>query len=469
MTFSERLQEIRTGFERPFWVANITEIFERLSYYGAFASLALYLQEKLNFSTEQTGTLTGLFGGMVWFLAIFGGAAADRLGFRRALSMAYLILAAAYFLIGSIGSSWLAPVRNAVPLGLFVGCILILPALGISMVKPCVVGTTARASKENVRSIGYSIYYTMVNIGGALGPLFAGWAHRHLGVENVYRVAAVSVFAMFFVVIIFFREPRKAGDAPPPSIATVARNFCIVVGNYRLVLPVLLVALLLRIGMMIYPSYNVPWWIWCAFLILVLAGLSRFMWFLVLFTGYWVVFWQQYISLPGYIHGYINSSAAVETILVTDGLTVICLTLAVNYLTRKIPAFQAVILGTVITSVSWVILALRPTIWGAVLSLFVLALGEIIQSPRYYEYISRLAPPGQQGTYMGFAFLPIGIGSLIGGWFGGTLLHHFGEVTHQPARIWWSVTAVGLVTAALLWIYDQTLRTSGTSPTGNDK
>ena len=244
---------------------------------------------------------------MVWFLAIFGGAAADRLGFRRALSMAYLILAAAYFLIGSIGASWLAPVRNAVPLGLFVGCILILPALGISMVKPCVVGTTARASKENVRSIGYSIYYTMVNIGGALGPYFASWAHRHLGVENVYRVAAVSVFAMFFVVIIFFREPRKAGDAPPPSIATVARNFCIVVGNYRLVLPVLLVALLLRIGLMIYPRYAVPWWVWCAFLILVLAGISRFMWFLVLFTGYWVVFWQQYISLPGYIHGYINS------------------------------------------------------------------------------------------------------------------------------------------------------------------
>src|ERR1019366_6148446 len=162
-------------------------------------------------------------------------------GGRRALSMAYLILAAAYFLIGSIGASWLAPVRNAVPLGLFVGCILILPALGISLVKPCVVGTTARASKENVRSIGYSIYYTMVNIGGALGPLVAGWAHRNLGVENVYRIAALSVFAMFFVVIIFFREPRKAGDAPPPSIATVARNFCVVVGNWRLVLPVLTV------------------------------------------------------------------------------------------------------------------------------------------------------------------------------------------------------------------------------------
>jgi POT family proton-dependent oligopeptide transporter len=457
LTFGERLQEIRTGFERPFWVANITEIFERLSYYGAFASLALYLQGKLKFSTEQTGTLTGLFGGMVWFMAMFGGAAADRLGFRRALSLAYLLLAAAYLLIGSIAAPWLAPIRNAMPLGLFVGVILVLPALGVALVKPCVVGTTARASKENVRSIGYSIYYTMVNIGGALGPLYASWAHQHLGVENVYRVAALSVFAMFFVVVLFFREPKKADDAPPPSFATVARNFCVVVGNAWIVLPAFGLALALRISMFFLP-YAIPWWVWLGLFGIVLAGASRFLWFLLIFTGYWVVFWQQYISLPGFIQNYVDAKAPVELVLVSDGLTVICLTLAINYLTRKIPAFPAVILGTVITSLSWIILALQPTVWGAVMALIVLALGEIIQAPRYYEYISRLAPPGQQGTYMGFAFLPIGIGSIIGGWFGGTVVHRFGEVAHRPAMIWYSVTAVGLATAALLWVYDLVIR-----------
>ena len=416
MSFRQRLEEIRTGFERPFWVANLSEIFERLSYYGAFASLALYLQLKLNFSTQQTGTLTGIFGGMVWFLAIFGGAAADKLGFRRALSLAYLILAAAYFLIGSIGASWLAPIRNAVPLSLFVGCILILPALGISLVKPCVVGTTARASKENVRSIGYSIYYTMVNIGGASGPYVASWAHRHLGVENVFRVAALSVFAMFFAVLIFFREPNKVSDGAVPSVAETLRNFFTVLSNHK------------------------------------------FMLFLLVFTGYWIVFWQQYITLPGYIHGYISAGADVELILITDGLAVICLTLLINYLIRKIPAFQCVILGTLITSLSWLIVAFQPTVLGAVLSIFVLALGEMIQAPRYYEYISRLAPPGQQGTYMGFAFLPIGIGSLIGGWFGGRVMHQFGEVAQQPQRAWYAITAVGLLTALLLWIYDRIVK-----------
>ncbi len=457
MSFSQRFDEIRTGFERPFWVANISEIFERLSYYGVFASLALYIQGKLNFSTEQTGTLTGLFGGMVWFLAIFGGAIADRLGFRRALSLAYLILAAAYFLIGSIGSSWLAPVRNAVPLTLFVGFILILPALGVALVKPCVVGTTARASKENVRSIGYSIYYTMVNIGGAAGPYAAGWVHDHFGVEYVFRLAALGVFVMFFFVLIFFREPRKAGDAPPPSIIQVARNFCVVLGNYWLVLPTLLVALILAVGSYFY-GFAVPSWVWVGLLLLALAGISKFMWFLVLFTGYWIVFWQQYIILPGYIEGYINAHVSVEKILVTDGAVVICLTLAVNFLMRKIPTFQAVILGTVISSLSWLIVAFWPTVSGAVFSLGFLALGEIIQAPRYYEYIAKLAPPGQQGTYMGFAFLPIGIGSIIGGWFGGRLMHQFAEVAHRPERVWYAITTVGLLTALLLWIYDRVVK-----------
>ncbi len=418
MSFGQRLKEIREGFERPFWVANISEIFERLSYYGAFASLALYLQGKLNFSTEQTGTLTGIFGGMVWFLAIFGGAVADKLGFRRALSLAYLILAVAYFLIGSIGAPWLALIRNAMPMSFFVGCVLILPALGISLVKPCVVGTTASASKENVRSIGYSIYYTMVNIGGAAGPYVASWAHRHLGVENVFRVAALSVFAMFFGVLFFFREPHRADGAPAPSLLATLRNFITVLSN------------------------------------------PKFMLFLLIFTGYWIVFWQQYISLPGYIQGYIDAHADVELTLITDGLAVICFTLLVNYLLRGIPAFHAVILGTLVSSVSWLIIAYRPTIPGAVFSILVLALGEIIQQPRYYEYISRLAPPGQQGTYMGFAFLPIGIGSLIGGWFGGRVMHQFAEVAHQPQRAWWVISGVGLVTTLLLWIYDRVLKPS---------
>jgi len=290
------------------------------------------------------------------------------------------------------------------------------------MVKPSVVGTTARCSKENVRSIGYSIYYTLVNIGSFMGPFLAGWVHSRMRVENVFRLAALSVFLMFIAVLIFFREPRRTGDQTTASLAQVGRNFLTVLGNWRFVL------------------------------------------FLLIFSGYWIVFWQQYLILPIYIHDYVNASANTELILIADPLIVITLTVAVNALTRRIPPLPAITLGTLITALAWLILAWHPHVWTAVVALMVVALGEIIQSPRYYEYVSRLAPPGQQGTYMGFAFLPIGIGSLIAGKFGGMVIHHFGEVTHQPERMWWAVTGVGVATAALLWIYDKTLRTGGDIP-----
>jgi len=141
-----------------------------------------------------------------------------------------------------------------------------------------------------------------------------------------------------------------------------------------------------------------------------------------------------------------------------DALTVIALQMVVSILTQKMRPFLGITVGTLISGLAWLLLILHPSVIMAVATLIVVAIGEITQQPRYYEYISRLAPSGQQGTYMGFAFLPIGIGSLVGGWFGGFLFHHFGEVLHKPGLIWWAVSGVGAATAGLLWVYDGLLR-----------
>jgi proton-dependent oligopeptide transporter, POT family len=306
--------------------------------------------------------------------------------------------------------------RAAVPLVVLVAFVLMLPALGIALVKPSVVGTIARSSKENVRSIGYSIYYTLVNIGGAAGPFVASYVHSHMRVERVFLVAAFSVFLMFIGVILFFKEPRRSNEAQATSLSEVARNFGMVLSN------------------------------------------PKFMLFLLIFSGYWVVYWQEFIILPLYVHNYIDPKTDTELMLITGPLTVICLQLIMSAVTRRIPAFRAITLGTLISALAWIILIVHPTVPMVIVTLFAVSIGEIIQSPRYYEYISRLAPPGQQGTYMGFAFMPIGIGSLIGGWLGGRLIHHFGEVKHQPQLIWWVVVSVGVMTALLLWIYDRILK-----------
>jgi len=215
--------------------------------------------------------------------------------------------------------------------------------------------------------------------------------------------------------LLFFKEPRRA-DEPSVSLLQAAKNFGTVLSN------------------------------------------PRFMLFLLIFTGYWIVFWQEFIALPLYISAYIDPNANTARILATDPIVVILFTMVIGFLTKKMHAFHAIVLGTLITSLAWILLIVHPSVWMAVATLVVVAIGEITQQPRYYDYISRLAPPGQQGTYMGFAFLPLGIGSFVAGKFSGWLMHHFGEEMHRPELVWWSVVAVGVATTLLLWIYDRVVR-----------
>lgn len=418
MGFSQRLDEIRVGFARPFWVANITELFERLAYYGASAVLAIYLNEQLHFSKELTGWMIGIFGFVVWFLPILGGSLADRFGFRRALMFAYLVMTVGYFLLGSLAAPWMQSARHALGEKWLVFGILMIPALGPGVVKPCVAGTTARASTENVRSIGYSIYYTIVNIGGTLGPVMAWLVRKQLGLgpAAVFRVASLSVFLMFLVTLLFFREPVQSGEEPVPSVAAAIRNMFVVLGNGRFVL------------------------------------------FLLIFSSFYIVFWQEFISAPLFLRGYVDPNAPADLLLSIDAAAVILFQILITYLTRKMRAFPAMTLGLVISSLSWLIVAVHPSVPALVASLVVLALGEMIQSARYYDYISRLAPPGRQGLYMGYAFLPIAIGYFIAGPLGGYLLKEFGDVLHRPQQMWWIITGVGLAGAVLMLMYDRVFK-----------
>jgi POT family proton-dependent oligopeptide transporter len=417
LPLQQRLKEIGEGFQPAFWVANATELFERLSYYGQQAVLAIFLHEQLKFTVEETGRLQGFFGFVVWFLPILGGTLADRFGFRRSLSTAYLILSIGYFLLGSLSTGWMAPLREAFPLYWLVFAILMVPAIGPSIVKPVVAGTTARASNDSVRSLGYSIYYTLVNIGGFLGPVMAFFVRRSLGIENVFRMAALSVFIMFFATLLFYREPARTPGEQVATIGTALRNVGKVLRNVR------------------------------------------FVTFLLIFSGFYIVFWQEFIALPLYIRGYVDPTADVDLLTSVEALTVITLQVLVSYLTRRVPAFTAMIAGILIAALSWVLLAVHPSVPMAVASLVVLGIGEITQAPRYYEYISRLAPRGQEGLFMGYAFLPIAIGFFIAGPLGGWLLHYFGEVRHAPEQLWLVVAGIGLLTTLLMYTYHRVLGT----------
>jgi proton-dependent oligopeptide transporter, POT family len=415
VSLSQRWYEIRSGFQPAFWVANFTEIFERVSYYGTTAVLAIFLTERLHFSSQLTGWLMGISGFVVYALPVLAGTLADRFGFRRALLFAYLLLTIGYFLLGSVSAPWMDPLRRVLGDKWLVLAILLIPALGPGMVKPCVAGTIARTSTEEVRSLGYSIYYTLVNIGGAIGPSLAWLVRKQLGlgIENVFRVASLSVFLMFWVTLLFYRDPAHAGEEHVASVWRAIKNMFVVLGN------------------------------------------MRFVAFLAITSGFYIVFWQIWISAPIFIRRYVEADADVDRLMSIEAVTVICLQILITYLTRSMSAVRAIALGFLIAALAFALLAIHPSVGIFAALLVVLALGEIIQASRYYEYCSRLAPPGQQGLYMGYAFLPIAVGYFVAGPLGGYLVHEFGEVLGHPARMWWVIVGIGVITAALMWLYDE--------------
>jgi proton-dependent oligopeptide transporter, POT family len=418
LSSTRRWREILADFSPAFWVANFTEIFERVGYYSTQAVLAIFLTEQLHFSAELTGWMMGITGLVVYSLPILAGTLADRFGFRRALMFAYLLLTVGYFMLGSVTAPWMAPLRHAMGDKWLVLAILLLPALGPGMVKPCVAGTTARTSTESARAVGYSIYYTLVNIGGAIGPYVAFVVREQLGLgmENVFRVAALSVFAMFWVTLFFYHEPPSEPGAKVASLWQALKNMAIVLKN------------------------------------------ARFVIFLLITSGFYIVFWQIWISAPIFLRTYVNHKANVDRMLSVEALTVISLQIVITYFTRKMPAVQAIALGFLITGLSFALLAIHPSVWIFPVMLVVLALGEITQASRYYEYCSLVAPPGQAGLYMGYAFLPIAIGYFVAGALGGYLLREFGTVLGRPAEMWWVIVAIGVLTAAAMWIFDAVTR-----------
>src|SRR5690349_10908426 len=111
--------------------------------------------------------------------------------------------------------------------------------------------------------------------------------------------------------------------------------------------------------------------------------------------------------------------------------------------------------GFAVASLSWLLIALAPSWPMVAVAMAVFALGEAMQAPRFYEYVADLAPKDQVGTFMGFAFLPVAVGSVVGGVLAGALVQGFIRESSRPAGMWWVVAGIGLATTALMVLYDR--------------
>lgn len=422
MNISAEIGKLKKGFHPSFWVANGMELFERLAYYGQATILSVFLRDHLKFSEVEAGQLSSIFGGLIYFLPIFAGALADKFGFRKAFSFAFFVLTIGYFLIGSTGMSAFAGWYSDTNLFLVLSIILIFTAIGGAFIKPSVLGTVALTTNSETKSLGYAIYYWLVNMGAAIGPLLAYLVRDSIGIEYVYLVSALSCALMFVTTLIFFKEPPAKLDEKRDSLLQVIKNLWTVVKNIK------------------------------------------FMIFLLLFALYWIVFWEFFIVIPFYISDYVSPDAPIELILSVGAWTIILLQIPINRWTKNIPTDTAIMIGFIFAAISWFLLyfsyiaGITVGVGLVIATIFVFSVGEQTQAPRFYEYLADLAPKGQAALFQGFAFLPIAIAWLVGGTFGGWIYQTFATQAGRPEIVFLIIGFIGVAGAVLMFIYNIYMR-----------
>ncbi|MCE1188277.1 MAG: MFS transporter [Ignavibacteria bacterium] len=398
-------------FKRSFWVANIMELFERVAYYGQAAIVSVFLRDHIHLDEIQAGRLTSLFGALIYSLPIFAGALADRIGFRKAFSIAFLVLGIGYTLLGACGlPAFSGIVAN---FGIFqtLAVLFIFTAMGGSFIKPSVLGTVALTTDNSTKSTGYAIYYWLVNIGGAIGPLLAFL----VGIQYVYFVSGISCILMFIATIMFYKEPERKNVGPKGSgteaIIGILKNLWEVVTNFKI------------------------------------------MFLLMIFALYWLMFWQEFIVLPYFIKDFISVNAPFELISSVGPMGIILLQLPVNFMTKWMRTETALVVGFVISSLCWLIILTSPSIPLIIAGVLVFSIGEQIQAPRFYEYMAEMAPAGREALYQGFSFLPIAIAWGFGGIFGGTAYKYFAKNAHNPGIIFQILFGIGILATLLMFVY----------------
>jgi dipeptide/tripeptide permease len=408
---AERLTAMRSGFSRTFWVANVIELFERLAFYGSKAILTVYLAETLGLGTFGN-SLVGIYGFAIFFLPIVAGVFVDRYGFKKSLLACFTIFGLGYFAVGLAAMPAGQGLVALVGMKAYAIAALMLTAIGGSLIKPCIVGTVAQTTTDETKSLGYSIYYSLVNLGGFLGPLLALPVRQGLGIQYVLVMAALFSALNLLGTLLFYKDPPIEGG-PRRTLGKVVKDMLMVFTNLR------------------------------------------FISFLVIFSGFWVVFWQIFYSLPFFVRDVLHYEK-FELIETVDALAIIILTVAVTALMQRVRPILAMSSGFALASLSWLLIVAHPTLTMTVVAIVIFAVGEMMQAPRFYEYVADLAPKDQIGTFMGFAFLPVAIGAILAGFLSGWLVEHYLKGAHpHPERMWLVVSAIGVASTVLMLLYDR--------------
>lgn len=376
-----------------FWLACGTALAERAGFYTMLNFAVLYLVD-LGFGAYWPGLLVGSgLGTAVYALPLFCGALVDRVGFRRALVAGAMLL-----LLGYAALAWplRAPSRALRPapgpgvilaVGLGLSCV----ALGRSLLNPtcaAIVQLTAGPGK----GIAFGVYFMMTSVGTLSGLLACLLLRRGSGLDAVFTVALGAAGAALLLAAL-----AREGAVRPRRHQPLGRDLRGVLRD------------------------------------------ARARGFLLLATGFFVLYGQTFLLLPLYLQRAVQAHPPLERYGMIHPVLAVCFQVPISWALRGLAPARGIALGTLVLAAA--MLCNLPPLWlagglqgrwgslppagtlGVLATLGLASLALMITLPKMYEYMGSLAPSGEEGLILGFTSLPMALGNLLGGGLGPWLLN----------------------------------------------
>jgi MFS family permease len=395
------------GFARPFWVANVMELIERLAYYGVRMVVPIYIASSedpggLHFTNVQKGTIFTFWAIIQAFLPMFTGGYADRYGRKPAIAGSIAIKIAGYILMATQRSYG----------GFLFGCLTL--ATGTAIFKPGVQGTLCLGTTRKNSSVGWGIFYQVVNIGGFLGPPLAGYLHRFAWSWVFYSCAAIV--SLNFLTLLTYddvaplaAEADKPGQEAPRELTHGSPVEVLAYSVKKLFRP-------------------------------------RLISFILVMSGFYVMFMQLYDTLPNFIEEWVDSSDVVAALHLHEGLfarasvdpllsrglqvpqeeminldagAIILLMLPIAYVTARFKRLWVIVVGIVIAAAGLLLCGISMSGFVCLSGILLFAVGEMSSVPKMQEYLGVVAPKGEEALYMGYANLPFAVGWTLADYVGG--------------------------------------------------
>lgn len=391
------------SFNKTFWIASFMELMERWAWYGIFGLFGLYLVAStddggLGFNHIQKGSIMGNVTAILYLLPLFFGVIADRIGYKLSLSISYIIMILGYYLMGEVNTYW------------SMYMVFLMVAIGAAFFKPVASAIIARNTDETTGTMGFGIFYMMVNIGGFVGPAMSSFLRTELGWKIIFIQAAVVIGINLLLVLFFYKEPKTEKKQKEPLLSEIKAS-----------------------------------------LIHIFEALKdkRLTILLILMIGFWTMFNQLFYTLPNFIDDWVNSAALSEwihanipflgTLLTQDGqvkpewftnldaFMIICLQVFVSYFVIKMRHIHAIIRGAIIATIGVSLTFYTNNVWFTILGTMIFAVGEMASSPTLSSFIALITPKGKEGLYQGTYFLPVAAGNFFTGFISGGLYEKWSD------------------------------------------